>query len=58
MILGWKLPSPNYFEMKRRSKGKKTVPQIFIAGEHYGDEERLFAEDREGTLEASFLEAS
>ena len=51
MLLGWKLPLKNYLEMKRRAKGDKAVPQIFIDGEHYGDEERLFADDKDGTLD-------
>ena len=51
MVLGWKLPLPCYFEMKRRSGGMKTVPQIFLDGEYYGDEERLFEEDGKGELE-------
>lgn len=51
MLLGWKLPLKNYLEMKRRANGEKTVPQIFIDGEHFGDEERLFAEDKDGSLD-------
>lgn len=53
MLVGWKLPLRNYLEMKRRANGEKTVPQIFIDGEHYGDEERLFADDKDGTLDKS-----
>jgi glutaredoxin len=53
MIFGWKLPLKNYWEMKRRSNGMKTVPQIFISGDYYGDEERLFADDRDGRLDAA-----
>ena len=51
MLVGWKLPLRNYLEMKRRANREKTVPQIFIDGEHYGDEERLFADDKDGTLD-------
>ena len=51
MVLGIKLPLKAYREMKTRSGGQKTVPQIFIDGEYYGDEERLFADDREGKLD-------
>jgi len=51
MILGWKLPLKNYLEMKRRANGAKTVPQIFIDGAYYGDEERLFADDKDATLD-------
>jgi len=53
MVFGWKLPLKNYLEMKRRSNGLKTVPQIFISGDYYGDEERLFADDRDGRLDAA-----
>ena len=51
MLLGWKLPLGNYLEMKRRANGEKTVPQIFLDGEHYGCEQRLFADDKDGTLD-------
>ena len=51
MLQGWKLPLKNYLEMKRRANGEKTVPQIFIDDEHCGCEERLFAEDKDGTLD-------
>ena len=51
MLLGWKLPLKNYLEMKRRSNGEKTVPQIFIDGDYFGDEERLFADDKDGALD-------
>ncbi len=53
MLFGWKLPLKNYLEMKRRSGSKKTVPQVFIAGEYFGDEEKLFADDRDGSLDAA-----
>ncbi len=53
MLFGWKLPFASYFEMKRRSNGQKSVPQIFIGGAYYGDEERLFADDRDGSLDAA-----
>ena len=55
MVLGIKLPLKSYLEMKRRSGGKTTVPQIFVDGEYYGDEERLFADDGAGRL-AEFFE--
>lgn len=51
MVLGFKLPLPVFLEMKRRSGGQKTVPQIFVDGVYYGDEERLFADDRDGKLD-------
>ena len=51
MLQGWKLPLKNYLEMKRRANGEKTVPQIFIDGEHRGCEEWLFADDKDGTLD-------
>ena len=53
MIFGWKLPLKNYLEMKRRSNGQKKVPQVFIGGEYFGDEETLFAGDRDGSLDAT-----
>tara|TARA_B100001057_G_C22729959_1_gene903331 strand:+ start:930 stop:1073 length:144 start_codon:yes stop_codon:yes gene_type:complete len=39
--------------MKRRSNGLKAVPQIFMSGDYYGDEERLFADDRGGRLDVA-----
>ena len=51
MLLGWKLPLRNYLEMKRRANGEKTESQIFIDSEHYGCEQRLFADDKGGTLD-------
>jgi len=53
MIFGWKLPFKNYLEMKRRSNGVKAVPQIFISGEYYGDEERLLVDDHNGRFDAA-----
>ena len=47
MLLGFKFPLPVYREMKERSGGKRTVPQIFIDGVYFGDEERLFADRRD-----------
>lgn len=51
MLFGFKFPLKAYREMKSRSGGQKTVPQIFIDGVYFGDEERLFAEDGEGKLD-------
>ncbi|MEC7907036.1 MAG: hypothetical protein VYC82_07405 [Verrucomicrobiota bacterium] len=51
MLVGWKLPLRNYLEMKSLANEEKTVPQIIIDYEHYGDEERLFAGDKDGTLD-------
>jgi glutaredoxin 3 len=38
-------------EMIRRAGGRKTVPQIFIKGEHIGGCDDLFALDRAGKLD-------
>lgn len=54
MLAGVKLPSKNFKEMKRRSKGQTTVPQIFVDGEHYGDEDTLTADERKGRLDTVF----
>jgi glutaredoxin 3 len=43
--------SPLREEMIRRAKGRTTVPQIFINGEHIGGCDDLYALDREGKLE-------
>jgi glutaredoxin 3 len=51
-VLGIKLPTANFTQMKRRSGGQTTVPQIFVDGAYLGDEEALFALEREGKLEA------
>jgi glutaredoxin 3 len=37
--------------MIKRAKGRTTVPQIFINGEHIGGCDDLYALDREGKLE-------
>lgn len=50
IIAGIKLPTGNFKEMKRRSGGKTTVPQIFIEGAYYGDEETLIADERSGRI--------
>lgn len=39
-------------EMLRRAGGRRTVPQIFIDGEHIGGSDELVALDREGALDA------
>ena len=38
-------------EMSTRANGARTVPQIFVDGEHVGDCERLFALDRSDELD-------
>ena len=43
--------SPLREEMIKRAKGRTTVPQIFINGEHIGGCDDLYALDREGKLE-------
>jgi glutaredoxin 3 len=39
-------------EMIARSGGRRTVPQIFIDGEHIGGSDELAALDRSGRLDA------
>jgi glutaredoxin 3 len=39
-------------EMIARSGGRRTVPQIFINGEHIGGSDELIALDRAGRLDA------
>lgn len=55
MFLGLKLPLPVFFEMKQRSSGQTTVPQIFIDGTYYGDEETMLKDDKTGVFEKAFL---
>jgi glutaredoxin 3 len=38
-------------EMKERSGGGKTVPQIFVDGQHLGGSDELAELDREGRLD-------
>lgn len=38
-------------EMIERAGGRRTVPQIFIDGEHVGGSDELLALDRAGTLD-------
>ncbi|MBK1879469.1 glutaredoxin domain-containing protein [Pelagicoccus mobilis] len=54
MVAGVKLPTSNFKEMKRRSKGETTVPQIFVDGKHYGDEDTLADDERKGRLDTVF----
>jgi len=51
MILGWKPPTRAYREMVERSGGCTTVPQIFVDGEHLGDEEVLQSLAERGQLQ-------
>ena len=39
-------------EAVKRSGGKRTVPQIFIDGNHVGGCDELYALEREGTLDS------
>ncbi len=39
-------------EMKKRSGGKQTIPQIFINGQHIGGCDDLYALDAAGKLDA------
>jgi glutaredoxin 3 len=43
--------SPRREEMIQRAKGRTTVPQIFIDGQHIGGCDDLYALDRAGKLE-------
>ena len=52
MILGWKPPMRNFREMHHRTGGEYEVPQIFVNGEHVGDDDTLFDLDRAGKLDA------
>ncbi len=51
MILGWKPPTRQFKEMVRRSGGERTVPQIFINGAYFGDDDTLKACVNDGKLE-------
>jgi glutaredoxin 3 len=39
-------------EMMRRANGRRTVPQIFIGGEHVGGSDDLYALEQAGRLDA------
>jgi len=39
-------------EMMKRSEGGRTIPQIFINGEHVGGCDDLYAIDKKGQLDA------
>ena len=39
-------------EMEKRANGGRTVPQIFIGGQHVGGCDDLYALDRSGRLDA------
>jgi len=39
-------------EMEKRTNGARTVPQIFINGDHVGGSDDLYALDRAGHLDA------
>lgn len=54
IIAGFKLPTGNFKEMKQRSGGQTTVPQIFVDGAYYGDEDTLSDDERKGRLDALF----
>tara|TARA_Y100001968_G_C18802194_1_gene456175 strand:+ start:282 stop:485 length:204 start_codon:yes stop_codon:yes gene_type:complete len=51
VILGWKPPTHAYQEMVGRSSGCTTVPQVFVDGEHLGDEEVLQSLAEKGQLQ-------
>jgi glutaredoxin 3 len=50
MILGWKFPNNNFKSMLHRTGGKKTVPQIIINDDYYGDEDTLKVDEAAGKL--------
>ena len=54
MVFGMKIPVKAYREMKERSGGQTTVPQIFVDGKYYGNEEKLFADECNGRLDTTF----
>lgn len=54
MIAGFKFPTRRYREMKRRSGGQATVPQIFVDGAYYGDEDTLIEDERSGRIDTVF----
>ena len=43
---------PDKEEMVQRARGRTTVPQIFIDGEHIGGSDELVALDRAGKLDS------
>jgi len=45
-------------EMIERANGKRTVPQIFINGQHVGGCDELYALEREGRLDALLKETA
>jgi glutaredoxin 3 len=45
-------------EMMKRAGGRRTVPQIFIGGQHVGGSDDLYALEREGKLDAMLSAAS
>ena len=52
MILGWKPPTRSFREMQQRTDGEHLVPQVFVNGDHVGDDDTLFDLEREGKLDA------
>ena len=52
-ILGWKLPTPAFRQMVRRTGGRRDVPQIFVGGDYLGDDETLAALAGRGELTAA-----
>ena len=53
LILGWKPSVRNFREMVERTGGETTIPQIFVDGQHLGDEETMAALEREGRLDTA-----
>lgn len=50
MVGGQKTKDKNFKEMTSRAFGQTTVPQIFIDGEYYGDDDTLAADIRKKRL--------
>ncbi len=47
---GLRMLFPKYWEMRRRTGGKHSVPQILIDGEYFGDDDTLEEAIRAGTF--------
>jgi glutaredoxin 3 len=47
----WFLPTSTYREMRGRSGGRDSVPQIFIGGRHIGGCDDLFELEGRGELD-------
>ena len=50
LLMFWFLPTSTYREMRGRSGGRDSVPQIFIGGRHIGGCDDLFELEGRGEL--------